>query len=779
MTTEDSLVKTSTGWRHSQRVLGLILVVLQVLSFSLSVLPANTQLSQGVSWLHTCGTQICNDQNQPVLISGPNFTGGDAQGLNLADIQRIKALGFNSIRVLGLSWRRLQPYGPGLDGIDVSYFNGTGNWPLLHGLDQVVDWIAQENMYLILVPTWWTQYERPPAWAFPNTPDYPHDDVRWTSLLNGTATRETTGFMNLWRFIADRYKNVPNIIFELFNEPFVLDDSLAGIAYKTFNENIISAIESVETKSHLKLVELLMDHPSWMEIVGGAMDLNKANVAWALHYYAPMTGWDPNGSYWHQPYTWLGQQYPEGWGNATTFVIWRIGRVADKVRQWNKPLLVTEFAKDTGQQNWKQWYDVVLSTLAQYGNSALILHEYASNQQYNVGYNINNPTTQLGVMNVLDSYLGTTTTSTTSSSTSSSTTSSTTTSSTSTSSSTTTSSTISTSTTAPTTQTGLDAIGGTTSSAGLGNHLYGMAITASASGTLTSIGINVQSTGSSNIVLGIYSTISNNVFSGLLDQSSSTAAVPGWNDLSVSPVNIVQGTTYYLVIACSKTAYNLVVYDAAGAGYYAPGAYPTFPDPTGTVTSGDYPYTYNMRITYTPAVTLTTQTTTATSTSTSSMTTQTSTTTSTSSTSSTTTFSPVTVTLLNSNGNGLSGAVVQYYSGGWKSFGTTSSGGTVSMALPPDTYVFQITYAGATNQKSQNVGTSPNVVFQTVKVHSDSGKCVKYTQVTIVPSRYPGSGSQTFTQDIELLPGTYMFSFSDKTKDTSYTLVVGALKHIH
>jgi len=101
------------------------------------------------------------------------------------------------------------------------------------------------------------------------------------------------------------------------------------------------------------------------------------------------------------------------------------------------------------------------------------------------------------------------------------------------------------------------------------------------------------------------------------------------------------------------------------------------------------------------------------------------------------------------------------------------------MALPPDTYVFQITYAGATNQKSQNVGTSPNVVFQTVKVHSDSGKCVKYTQVTIVPSRYPGSGSQTFTQDIELLPGTYMFSFSDKTKDTSYTLVVGALKHIH
>jgi hypothetical protein len=139
----------------------------------------------------------------------------------------------------------------------------------------------------------------------------------------------------------------------------------------------------------------------------------------------------------------------------------------------------------------------------------------------------------------------------------------------------------------------------------------------------------------------------------------------------------------------------------------------------------------------------------------------------------------VTVTLLASNGKGLSGAVVEYYSGGWKPFGTTGSDGTVSMALPPGPYIFRITYAGASEEKTQNVATDPIVVFQTVQVHSDSGKCTSYFPVATVPTRYHALGWQTFTQDMELLPGTYMFRFSDGTANTSYTLVVGAVKHIH
>jgi hypothetical protein len=130
----------------------------------------------------------------------------------------------------------------------------------------------------------------------------------------------------------------------------------------------------------------------------------------------------------------------------------------------------------------------------------------------------------------------------------------------------------------------------------------------------------------------------------------------------------------------------------------------------------------------------------------------------------------VVITLLDSNGKGLCGAVVQYYyKNGWKSFGTTGSDGAARMFLAAGTYNSQIAYAGASQQLSQNVAANANVVFRTVQVHSDSGKCTSYF----------AGGWKTFTQDMELLPSAYTFRFSDRTKDTTYRLIVGAIIHIH
>lgn len=139
-------------------------------------------------------------------------------------------------------------------------------------------------------------------------------------------------------------------------------------------------------------------------------------------------------------------------------------------------------------------------------------------------------------------------------------------------------------------------VGGTT---GTGtndaNYIEASSITATTSGRLFSLGLNIE-TAAGNIRLGLYSTYSGGVFSGLLCQSASTSAVAGWNDLSVTSIKIIQGKTYYLAWLCDSNSLK-IYYDASSTDYYVSYAYNTFPDPTGTLTVLPG-VTFNIRMTY-------------------------------------------------------------------------------------------------------------------------------------------------------------------------------------
>jgi len=129
----------------------------------------------------------------------------------------------------------------------------------------------------------------------------------------------------------------------------------------------------------------------------------------------------------------------------------------------------------------------------------------------------------------------------------------------------------------------------------------------------------------------------------------------------------------------------------------------------------------------------------------------------------------VTMKLLDSAGTTELSAGAQYqdYASCWHTFGGGTT--TTTMELLPLKYNFMVSYAGASMKKSQDVGSNPILVFQTGKVHSDSGKCTQYY----------AAAWRTFTQNIELLPVSYKFRFSDGTPITAYTIVAGTVNHIH
>ncbi len=142
-----------------------------------------------------------------------------------------------------------------------------------------------------------------------------------------------------------------------------------------------------------------------------------------------------------------------------------------------------------------------------------------------------------------------------------------------------------------------------------------------------------------------------------------------------------------------------------------------------------------------------------------------------------------TVRLVDSSGQGIAGAVATYYQAGWRPFGTTGSDGRASLAIPSGSYSFRISYGGASVQKSQHVGTNPEVLFATrdvaIRFRDSGGGALEASSTD-----YYGGGWRTFGPTSggevhrELLPASYTFALTylgqrnTKAQDISMNPVV-------
>ncbi|MDR1022300.1 MAG: glycoside hydrolase family 5 protein [Prevotellaceae bacterium] len=92
-------------------------------------------------------------------------------------------------------------------------------------------------------------------------------------------TEEARAFFEL---VATKYKGVPNVIYEIFNEPW--DDDMPWSEVKAYSEAVIQAIRAVDGSN-----VILVGSPHWDQDVHVAADdpiAGYGNLMYTLHFYA-------------------------------------------------------------------------------------------------------------------------------------------------------------------------------------------------------------------------------------------------------------------------------------------------------------------------------------------------------------------------------------------------------------------------------------------------------------------------------------------------------------
>jgi len=119
------------------------------------------------------------------------------------------------------------------------------------------------------------------------------------------------------------------------------------------------------------------------------------------------------------------------------------------------------------------------------------------------------------------------------------------------------------------------------------------------------------------------------------------------------------------------------------------------------------------------------------------------------------------VQLKNSLGNLIDAGTVQYYSGAWRNFGTTTNG-VATKELLPINYSFRMAYEFASLDKHQNISNDPTVVFQTVnaavQLKNSLGNLIDAGTVQYYSGAWRNFGTTTNgVATKELLPINYSF----------------------
>jgi hypothetical protein len=235
----------------------------------------------------------------------------------LNDVKKIKASGGNCIELHENGVPELMPT---RDVINQEAF--------IDRMDTWVNWVTSNQMYCIIdmrgfsasadwaislgLPTWlWNGYPTPTTEAAYNAII---EDFWNLSAHNQDLNRQA--FVDLWSFIANRYKDNPYVLFSISNEPFAGlnitgDTSIRyfGQSYSTFMGQIIDGIRSAGANQII-----IVNAPFLWDSQGRAtvQSVIRSNVMWEAHAF--VASWCPTLNSWEGAINSYIQTYAIGFG---------------------------------------------------------------------------------------------------------------------------------------------------------------------------------------------------------------------------------------------------------------------------------------------------------------------------------------------------------------------------------------------------------------------------------------------------------------------------------
>lgn len=238
------------------------------------------------SMLSTKGIQIVNTENEQVVLKGVTVPEShrlyDEEKFNEEFFEDVFDMGGNAIRV---------PVDPAEYKHDDYYM-----WRYL---DRVVTWAGEHDNYVIID---WDYTGNPIDGSGDEMPDIDDNPLDYSA--------------EFWKNIAEYFKNTPNVIFEIYNEPVGMSDS----EWKRCADSLISVIRSAGAKQLI-----IVGSPDYCYDLGWLDELGEtnSNTAFSLHVY-------PDKVFW--------QKFMSGYVTSYPIVVTEWGYADDDVEVKNEKL---------------------------------------------------------------------------------------------------------------------------------------------------------------------------------------------------------------------------------------------------------------------------------------------------------------------------------------------------------------------------------------------------------------------------------------------------------